>query len=499
MSMNPRNIRHFKIKTINERLIVSTCIIIGLMALLAIYSLVLTQTYRRNIDGLFDRNEQLIEIADLITEADRYLVTYLSAKNSSSLNEYMYYSDSLITLTERAVATINERRLEDLMMKDIHNMVLHYVEESNQAVDNKRKSYVSAYTENYKNAFQIKGYILSFIDELKVRQLDQNTITYEKMSQKVQEAMLFNTILILDLIIFAVLMVIRLSRQMIRPIEMLSHRAEAMAQGDLETPCIIEAQDDELAILAHSFERMRGSLLTYIDEIQVKAKMEVELRDQQMENLKMQSLLDNAKLYALQSQMNPHFLYNTINAGVQMAMMEGADRTSVFLGSMSRLFRYNSQHLEQPVSLQEEVNNISDYANLLHVRFGDFIEVRVNNRSQYMFLKVPPLIIQPLVENAYIHGLSHVEEGGEICITIEDINQECHISVQDNGVGMQNERIKDVLYGVHKAGERKSIGLKNVKQRLELFYGQENLLTITSRYGEYTEVRIRIPIREEVE
>ncbi len=468
------------------------------MALLASYSLLLTQTYQRNIDGLFDRNKQLIEISRLITEADGYLVTYLSAKNSTSLNEYMYSSDSLLSATEKAMESINERALEDLMMKDIHNMVLHYVDESNQAVDNKRKSYVFAYTENYKRAFRIKSYILSFIDELKVRQLDNNTVTYEKMSQKVGQAMLLNTLLILDLIIFAVLMVMRLSRQIVRPIEMLSHRAEAMAKGDLKSPCVIESGDDELAILVNSFERMRHSLLTYIDEIQVKAKMEVELRDQQMENMKMQSLLDNAKLYALQSQMNPHFLYNTINAGVQMAMMEGADRTSVFLGSMSRLFRYNSQHLEQPVMLEEEIHNIEDYANLLHVRFGDFIEVSVHNKSEHLSMKVPPLMIQPLVENAYIHGLSSIEEGGRIVVTIEDIDSYCCITVRDNGLGMTKERIEQVLYGEVIEGGRKSIGVKNVKQRLEIYFGEEELLNIRSKYGEYTQVGIRIPIREDV-
>jgi LytS/YehU family sensor histidine kinase len=240
--------------------------------------------------------------------------------------------------------------------------------------------------------------------------------------------------------------------------------------------------------------------------------MEAKIKDQEMENFKMQSLLDKARLYALQSQMDPHFLFNTINAAVQLSVMESADNTSTFLEIMSRVFRYNIKQIDSEVTILQEIENIKDYYELLNVRFGDLIAFHFEIDESGLEFKMPPLIIQPIVENAYIHGLSKKEEGGNIYIKVINKLSQTEIIVEDDGLGMSYEIIEVILnaeniktpsnefkYKSNKESNKEptkespKIGMNNVINRLELFFKQKNLVQISSTEGIGTKVIISIP------
>jgi sensor histidine kinase YesM len=343
-----------------------------------------------------------------------------------------------------------------------------------------------------------------FINELNIRQFDTNANNYIYMTEQVSNSNRLNIILIIDLILLSVIIVLKMTSNMINPIIKLSHSAEDMSKGLFNTDDIVVTTNDEIEILAGAFNRMKLSIHTYIEELKEKAYTEAKLKDQQMENLKMQSLLDNARLYALQSQMNPHFLFNTINAGVQLSMIEGAERTSEFLESMSRLFRYNLKQLDKTVTIKDEVDNIKDYYELLKVRFGDLITFQFNIDESALIYHIPPLILQPIVENAYIHGLSKIEEGGIINVQILNGADESLIVIEDSGVGITRIAIKGILNTNHDiindfnsdsndTANSNGIGMRNVIERLELFYHRKGLLTIKGHKNEGTKVSIIVP------
>jgi len=212
----------------------------------------------------------------------------------------------------------------------------------------------------------------------------------------------------------------------------------------------------------------------------------------------MQVLLNNAKLYALQAQMNPHFLFNTINAGVQLSMIEGAERTSEYLESTSRLFRYNIKQLDKPVTIKDEINNIKDYCELLKVRFGDLIHFEFVIDKSGCNHAIPPLILQPLVENAYIHGLSKQEDGGKLKVSTMKTGEGIRIVLEDTGVGMDEDTRRKILD--HKLDTESisgnGIGLSNVIERLELFYKKKNIFHIVSQKGVGTKIILELPLRE---
>lgn len=484
-----------RMSTIKNKMLGYSLMIIFLMTLLSIFSLTVINTYKAQIDNMFDRNVLLTEIEDKINQVDQELYSYLSYKDSTSLNLFMLYSEELSDMTIDIEEQIINYSEEDLMLIDIKYMIGNYLMEANLATSDKRRTDVEAYNERYRNATIIKGYILDYIKELNIRQFGRNANNYLIMSRQIQQTTVINIVLIIDLILLSIMIVYNMTNNMINPIVRLSHSAEEIANGRFDTEEIIVERHDEIKILATAFNKMKNNIKAYIEELKTKAETEAKLKDQQMENLQMQALLDNAKLYALQSQINPHFLFNTINAGVQLSMLEGADRTSEFLESMSRLFRYNIKQIDSDVTLRQEVENVRDYYELLKVRFGNLIEFRFNIDEQAMGLPMPPLILQPIVENSYIHGLSSKEEGGIITVQALKQTDKVIIVISDDGVGMTEDTIIHIFEGdkITTDGKSAGVGMKNVIDRLELYYNETDIVEIISNVGEGTKVIIDVP------
>ncbi|WP_461206574.1 sensor histidine kinase [Clostridium sp. DL1XJH146] len=496
--------KKIKMNTIKKKMISYYMIMIIFMSILSIYSLSITNKYKEQIDSMFVRTLIIKDISDELSLVDKELVIYLSTKSSDSLNNYMMHTDKLKKNTTKLSGEIKNYTEEELMFMDIENMVNEYILETEKAISEKRKTDVMAYTNTYDEILNTMNYIMDYISELNNRQLYRNATNYTYMSKQIETANFLNVILIIDLILLAIIIVYKTTNKMIRPLIKLSHSAEDISKGNFTTEEVVVKTNDEIEILSIAFNKMKKSIHVYIEQLKEKAATETKLKDKEMENIKMESLLNNARLYALQSQMNPHFLFNTINAAVQLAMIERADRTSEFLENMSRVYRYNIKQIDSEVTITQEVQNVKDYYELLKVRFGDLIQFHFKIEESEVDYRMPPLIMQPLVENAYIHGLSKKEDGGDVYISVLNEFSKTIIVVEDNGVGMTEDIIKEILESKEcenkseklnkkSTGESPKIGMKNVIDRLELFYKCKGLVEIASIENKGTKVIISIP------
>jgi sensor histidine kinase YesM len=192
---------------------------------------------------------------------------------------------------------------------------------------------------------------------------------------------------------------------------LLAGSAEKLSQGNFDIEPVKLNTNDEVSILADAFNKMTANIRDYISKIKEQAEMEGKLKEQEMQNLKMKSILKDAELKALQSQINPHFLFNTLNAASQLAMMEGAEKSSQFIKKAADLFRHNLRQLTKPVKLAEEVNSVMAYIYILQTRFGDRLKFSAEIDEQVLETEIPCTIIQPVVENAFIHGIGELEQG----------------------------------------------------------------------------------------
>ena len=265
-----------------------------------------------------------------------------------------------------------------------------------------------------------------------------------------------------------------------------------MASGNFEIDKLPVKSMDEVGIVTNTFNQMVENIRNYIEQFRLTMEREFQ----------MQNHLKDAQLKYLQAQINPHFLFNTLNAGAQLAMMEEAERTGQFLENVAEFFRYNVRKNDKDATLREEIHLVDNYIYILNVRFSGEILFSKDVDESLLEVKVPRMILQPLVENAFHYGIRNIDWKGRIELSVYQKEEELCISIWDNGAGMEKERIAQVLLGHVTENKEKpesnGIGMKNVMERLRLYFHNQAKVEIFSEgKNQGTEVLLRIPYRQE--
>ncbi len=216
-----------------------------------------------------------------------------------------------------------------------------------------------------------------------------------------------------------------------------------------------------------------------------------------------------AEYLALQNQINPHFLYNTLEGIRSEALYAGITEVARMTEALSSFFRYTISNVEHLVTLEEELNNVNNYFIIQQFRFEDRLSISIdtgNEREELLSAKIPKLILQPVVENAIYHGLEEKIGKGIVRIKIEGTGKRLIITISDNGLGMPEEKVIALnkklraisLEGMKQEDTTKSgIALINVNSRIKLLFGDEYGLYIYSTQNEGTDVEITIPFHME--
>lgn len=304
------------------------------------------------------------------------------------------------------------------------------------------------------------------------------------------------TAVVLLCIITGAMLVTALVR-LLRTVSALAQASQAISEGRFDTPDLDEDQDGEIGHMVKTFNEMKRSTKRQVELLEEKRAVESALHAKERETLALQNLMEREKLQQLRSQINPHFLFNTLNVILYTAQQEKASHTGALIGSLSRLFRYALGRNENQVPLTQEVNIVDDFYALYRERFGDRIRLcwHIDDGVDLPDTLVPSFLLQPLVENAFKHGLAPKEEGGCVDVSIRETGGMLEITVADNGVGMAPEaleRLRATLQNPPTTGEH--IGVYNVAARLRL-WGKEYGMDIQSEQGKGTAALVRLPLR----
>ncbi|MGD1817518.1 MAG: sensor histidine kinase [Pleomorphochaeta sp.] len=213
-----------------------------------------------------------------------------------------------------------------------------------------------------------------------------------------------------------------------------------------------------------------------------------------------------AQYLALQNQINPHFLYNTLEGIRSEALIEGNKSISSMCEALATFFRYTISHVQNLVPLSQELENTKNYFYIQQYRFGERLTMNINFsdncEEEALRIRIPKLTLQPIVENAIVHGLECKKEKGILNINIDLFNSRLLINVKDNGVGMPEEQLKklqDALLKessdqLHSNSYQGGIALINVNNRIKLLFGERYGLEVTSCLNLGTDVTISLPI-----
>ena len=493
---------------LRTRLIIFFLLILFISLGTTLYTYLNSNTLVLSTDNLFKKDMELNQLNQNITDLENSLELFLSTSTSESMTDFNRKAANLDQWANKTLETTDYSKT-GLLMKDICNMILTYLENANKAIDAKRGRNVEGYVQYYDDAALTASYLYRTIDDMMVEQLQDSSNHYSAISNRINTLQLINLILITGSSSIILVLIFVFSFKVTSPIDKLVQMSKRISRGDLDVSIDSIDSGDEIAVLSKAFSEMVPRLKNYVEGITEKAELELKLKEEHMQNLTMKSALREAQLHALQTQINPHFIFNTINAGAQIAMLAGDGTTSQFLVEAAELFRYNLKSLDKPVTFQDEMDNVRSYIYILKARFQELVNYTedIPNDKRLLHMQMPRLTLQPIVENAYIHGLSELENGGSIHIKATIGKRKIVVSISDSGKGIDIERRQELLsyineeYGRLKAeapkgGHTTGIGLNNIARRLKLFYGEEKIIDINNNKDGGACVRLILPLNQ---
>ena len=346
------------------------------------------------------------------------------------------------------------------------------------------------YIEQMYHVMALQDYLAEYALRLTQATLEQENALYSSTAAHIRHLPWLYLGLFLTAAVLVLLLIRVLSRAVVRPLLRLAQASRSIAEGDFSRPDLPVKSNDEVGRLTGTFNQMKHAMAQQLTTQQA-------LHREEVRNLALEKDLEHTRLEVLKSQVNPHFLFNTLNMIASMAQVEDAATTEQMITAMSRLFRYNLKSTDSVMPLERELKVVQDYMYIQQMRFGSRISHDLRVEVDGSETMIPAFTLQPLVENAIIHGIARKEEGGRIFLRIWKRKDKIVISLADTGVGMDEETLKklmDALKGHRTA--RVGIGLGNIYQRIKSMY-EDGDLRIYSKAGKGTVVQIILPAARE--
>lgn len=306
--------------------------------------------------------------------------------------------------------------------------------------------------------------------------IDVISASFEHQTRQLRVDLMILTLALVVSSSFVLWLNSRLFRRVIASIGKLTEATIQVRNKNFDDPDIEEDEYEEINLVGQAFNDMKHTIREMIAEINRNFEIRQRLAEQTLENEKQKRLLAESKMKELQMQINPHFLFNSLSLVVRSIQLNEKDTSIILIQSISKILRSSIETSSRAIPLDEEIELLESYLLIQRIHCRGRITIHLDVRRSYteQEMRVPPLIIQPLVENAIQHGLGNVAENGRVDIVIVEKPTYIDVSVSDNGCGMSDEALEN-LKSKHPG---RSIGLRNVQERMRLFYHRDDVMWI---------------------
>ncbi len=388
------------------------------------------------LNAVYASNANLTELSDSLSEVQSNMYRYLEIRDYDSLSNYFRAEDRFRNQYKKLSDEISDDPVR-IMEKNIRSMSEEFLKITDKAVNAKRGNNVNLYISDYDRAMELYKYIRDSISTLNRERFISNRHSFEVLQKALSTMELTAVMILVFVLTITIILVYIMTKNIVSP--------------------IVERE------------------------------------------LTIQNNLKEAQLKFLQSQINPHFLFNCLNAGVQLAEMENDEKTSIFLERMADFFRYNVKKGNEESTVGEEVEMVNNYIYILNVRFAGEINFNSYVNERALGYSMPSMILQPIVENAINHGIRGRETECAVTLEVKDGLDDVVIIIKDTGVGMTIDQINNIFRNSRNTSESGStgIGMDNVISRLRLYFETEDVISIESEGpNSGTSVILTIPKRE---
>lgn len=457
-----------------------------------------------NLDKVYATNIRLSELEQVLTDIQDKVYVYLNTQSDEALELFYTEREQFSSMIGEIDDTITDHPAKR-MERNLRNLSISYLDQADRAVEAKKQQDVAGYKENFVEISHIYSYLLAYIRGLDTLRFKTNSESYGVVYQSLRYLEIFMVGVLICAACYLTILLYGIMGSITKPLERLAEKAGEVGRGNLQIKLEEPKYEDEVGTVTRAFNQMIVSINEYIRKTRESMELEIQMKERE---LAMENLLKDAQLKYYQAQINPHFLFNTLNAGQQLAMMEDAEKTYDFMENLALFFRYRLKKNGEESTMQEEIDLVDSYMYIMNVRYSGEIHLEKELDERLLSMRFPGMILQPIVENALRYGLSGIEREKKIRFIVYQENELAYIKIRDNGVGISQEVLRQIREGISQPEQisgaspdsGNGVGLKNVRARLQLYYEREDVLTVESEgLDQGTEVTICVPIRKRTE
>lgn len=445
------------------------CIIFFVITVISNYYV--NSQYEKAIQELTIANNLEISVNELNNSVN---LAYLWLTDSS-FEDYKTNRSAVMNYLSETQEQTEKKYIREMV--DTNCTIETYLKKSDFLMEGLRQYFASdmknssIYEEQYNDLQKIYSYITdcfqkAYSAKLKVLSEMESMISFQqKLINMIQISLLIMVIVISFYYMFKV------TKQNSESISKMLIGVEQIQKNVFEAKPIEIKSNDEFQEFAEAFNKMSQIIKDQMNKISENANIKERLAAVEIENLKILSELQKSHLDFLQSRINPHFMFNTLNMISSLARIENAEKCAEIMEITASYLRYNLDNISKTVTLRKEIENLKEYIQIQRCRYGERYQYYYRIEDDCMEFKMPCMILQPLVENAIQHGIAMKMKGGCIWIDVIKENDWIVIKVRDNGNGMSLIQIQSVYEDFrNNTVSSEHIGIRNIYRRLQLFY-----------------------------
>ncbi len=413
------------------------------------------EKYTLNIyQPIYSTTNMIHEEGLLVINIDNNLLNQLNVRDERDLKTDIYLID-----VSGKVLTASKRHERDAIVENIK----YFDKESGSF---SRSGYLYIYQ-------KIEGWNYFLVSQIPLVELYRSSLKTMFILAWVILAMTFVALILSKMMI----------QKLYQPLEKVISKMDSVSAGKIDTRINTENMPPDFTKLASGFNVMMDEIMKLMEEV----KME-------------QHQLEQIKFNALQSQIQPHFLYNTLDCIHWQAIAQGNKEVSVMVKALAQYYRICLSKGKDIIPLQEELEHIKSYLVIQNMRYDNIIEAQIEVDDSYLCIQIPKMTLQPLVENSIYHGLK-AKEGmkGSIHVTAKKTGEEVYILIEDTGTGMSEEAIEEMNSSITEYDDSFGYGVRNVNRRIQLLFGQKYGLRFQRNPVGGVTVEIHLPFEIEIE
>ena len=471
--------------SIRTKILVALCIVILLMGATNIISMLQVLSYSRQYDAIINNITTANSISGRVkSNIDTEMWKIVSGKVEFSEGQQYEIIDNVDAEVRRMMVSTDSQRARvklDQILRTLQTLREYVNEMGGQIAQNSTAAQNEAVLEKIHFATSV---LEEVVQNYVLYEVNRTEGQYEVMRESFARWQIFSVILIISAVGFAVVAAWSLSRSIYTPIKKLHDVTTTITKNDLQA-LMTSDNVDEITELGMSFNIMIGKIKELLDS-----------KIKEQENLK------KAELRALQAQINPHFLYNTLDTIIWMAESKRTDQVVQIVTALSSFFRISLSKGMDWITIGEEIERIKSYLTIQKMRYHDILDFKIEVDQAVAENTILKLILQPLVENALYHGIKNKRQGSTISVRARRKGEnEVLLEVEDDGIGFTIEKLTRLRAELEDdAGDIKmesGYGIGNVNNRIQLYYGKQYGLSIQSEYSTGTCVTLVIPAKME--